>query len=256
MITELIRESVDAFHRMRLDTCARTPAGQIQEHGSVTVLYSGTEFASLNLVVATTPDPDPADVSRAAAALTALGRPWMMEFADQPSAEVRQAAAEWGLTEHRRLPLMACPTPELILQDKVSDGLTIETVGSERWEEYSAVMAEGFGMPEGSLGTLLGGDVLDAPGTVSFLARFQGEPAGTSAGMVENHLLGVFNVSVLPAARGQGIGRALTEAALLHVSAEGTRAAFLRSSPMAKPLYESMGFREVAWSHALTAPTT
>lgn len=86
MITELISESVDAFGQSRLNTCARTPAGQVQEYGTATVLFSGSGIASLNLVVATTPDPDPADVSRAASALNALGRPgrWSSRLSLRP----------------------------------------------------------------------------------------------------------------------------------------------------------------------------
>lgn len=126
------------------------------------------------------------------------------------------------MTENQRLALMACPRAELVLREKVSDGLTIETVGAARWEEYSAVMAEGFGMPPGGLGTLMGGDVLDAPDTLGYLAQFQGVPVGTASGMVTGRALGVFNVAVLPSFRGQGIGRALTEAVLRHPSTRAT----------------------------------
>lgn len=55
-------------------------------------------------------------------------------------------------------------------------------------------------------------------------------------------MIGVFNIAVVPSARGRGLGRALTEAALRDGVAAGADAAYLHASPMGRPLYEAMGF--------------
>ena len=55
-------------------------------------------------------------------------------------------------------------------------------------------------------------------------------------------VVGVFNIAVVPSARGRGLGRALTETVLRDGIAAGADAAYLHTSAMGRPLYESMGF--------------
>lgn len=54
----------------------------------------------------------------------------------------------------------------------------------------------------------------------------------------------VNSVYVAPAYRGQGTGRALTEAAIAWLGAQGCTYVRLRPSPKAEPLYRAMGFVE------------
>lgn len=54
--------------------------------------------------------------------------------------------------------------------------------------------------------------------------------------------VGIYGVAVKPAARGQGVARALMDAALERAKAAGARRCVLHSSTMALPMYGRMGF--------------
>ena len=56
---------------------------------------------------------------------------------------------------------------------------------------------------------------------------------------------GIYAVGTAPAWRRRGIARALVEHALADVHRQGARTASLQSTPMAVPLYASMGFEPV-----------
>nr|WP_269326760.1 GNAT family N-acetyltransferase [Kineosporia mesophila] len=93
----------------------------------------------------------------------------------------------------------------------------------------------------------MGGPVLGLPGFRGYLARTADGAVGTALSTVKDGALCVFNVAVRPSARGRGIGRALTEAAL----AQDFTVACLQSSTAGRPLYESMGFRAAERWHTL-----
>ena len=73
-------------------------------------------------------------------------------------------------------------------------------------------------------------------------------PAGPPApdwGSQNRGVVGVYNIAVAPAARGRGLGRAITERVVADGIAAGADAAYLHASDLGRPLYESMGFRLV-----------
>jgi GNAT superfamily N-acetyltransferase len=67
---------------------------------------------------------------------------------------------------------------------------------------------------------------------------------------------GLYNLATLPAARGRGIGAAITQAPLREARSEGLRLAVLQASPAGYPIYVKLGFQqdgEIA-QHVLAAP--
>ncbi len=94
-------------------------------------------------------------------------------------------------------------------------------------------------------------------GVWHFVARLDGRVAGHSTLNLTTGRLGVagiFDVEVIPALRGRGIGTALTRAACLHSQQLGCRYAVLNATPMGEPVYrrlgfESMGYGQTWWLH-------
>ncbi|WP_420369444.1 GNAT family N-acetyltransferase [Curtobacterium sp. L1-20] len=134
----------------------------------------------------------------------------------------------------------------------------VVTVPAADWREYTEVVAAGFEVPPATFGTVFGGALLDDPTVTGYLVRVDGRTVGSGLGVrtddalgVHNvavrtdDALGVHNVAVLPADRGHGAGRAVTERAVRDGFAAGATAAFLVSSPDGLPLYRSLGFRHV-----------
>lgn len=87
-------------------------------------------------------------------------------------------------------------------------------------------------------------DGVEDPATTFFVARAQGEVVGTAA--VEAYADGVLLRSVAVAAtfRGRGLGERLTEAALDHARAVGSRQAFLLTTTAAA-YFPRLGFEIV-----------
>jgi GNAT superfamily N-acetyltransferase len=128
--------------------------------------------------------------------------------------------------------------------------ITVERVTDEAsFREVCRVIVEGFGAPPALQHAIeafaaLGFDAGNPQQT--FLARLDGEAVGTSLGVRAGDVLGVFNVATVPAARGRGVGRAVTLAALRDGAGAGCRMAVLQASEMGHPVYERLGFRDFA----------
>ncbi len=71
-----------------------------------------------------------------------------------------------------------------------------------------------------------------------------GEVVGLSCLFLGAGVAGIYSVATTPSARGHGVGRAVTLAPLLEARAMGCHLGVLRSSDMALPLYQKLGFVE------------
>ncbi len=101
-------------------------------------------------------------------------------------------------------------------------GISIEPQTAENTDDLFRVMVAGFGMAsELTEGMAAGLSSIDGPRTAfrNLLARLDGEPMGAGSVMVCDGIAGLYNIAVLPDARGRGIGRAIT-LALLRAAAE------------------------------------
>ena len=76
-----------------------------------------------------------------------------------------------------------------------------------------------------------------------FLVSIDGESVGTASAFVTDDVVGLASVGVKEELRRQGIGSALTLAALDPARKLGCRLAVLFSSAMATSMYEALGFR-------------
>jgi GNAT superfamily N-acetyltransferase len=79
----------------------------------------------------------------------------------------------------------------------------------------------------------------------SFLAYVDGEPVATSELFLGAGVAAVMWVGTIPAARGKGIGAAITLAPLLEARRLGYRIGALTASPRGYHVYQQMGFKEM-----------
>lgn len=79
----------------------------------------------------------------------------------------------------------------------------------------------------------------------AFLAHLDGEPVAIAMTIVSGGVAGIYWVGTLEAARGRGLGRAVTAAATNAGFALGAELASLQASPMGRPIYEEMGYETI-----------
>ncbi len=117
-------------------------------------------------------------------------------------------------------------------------GVTVaEVTTSADLATWDRVVAEGFPMPASPAPpSLLGG------AHRFWLARVDGQPAGTAASFTHHGVTDVEAVSTLPAYRGRGVGAAITWAATL---ADPAVPAVLIASDLGRGVYERMGYLAV-----------
>jgi predicted GNAT family acetyltransferase len=75
--------------------------------------------------------------------------------------------------------------------------------------------------------------------------RLAGENVATAMAFDHDGDCGVFNVSTLEAARGRGLGTALTAHQVHDAVARGCSTASLQSTGMAEGIYAAVGFRDL-----------
>ncbi|MEO3773338.1 GNAT family N-acetyltransferase [Micromonospora sp. B9E7] len=229
---------VDAIEAL----CRVTPKGWYAERGTARAGITHAGVASLNAAFDLTTDPDLGALDELATEVARQVPHWSIMVRGAASAAVVDLAARHGLRERSVLPFLACATDDIVFRSGSTQRTLVRRVGAAENDRYTNALTESFETPDGAFGSLMGGAVLDTDGMTGYLAEESDRPVGTALGLRTPGVIGVFNIGVVPSARGRGLGRALTEAVLRDGIAAGADAAYLHSSPMGRPLYESMGF--------------
>ena len=78
----------------------------------------------------------------------------------------------------------------------------------------------------------------------AYLALLNGKPVGTSQLFLSEGVAGIYNVTCIPEARGQGIGSSVTLAPLLEARKLGYRIGILQASEQGYNIYRQLGFQD------------
>jgi ribosomal protein S18 acetylase RimI-like enzyme len=243
----LVDANLVAFAR---HLATRTPGGGLEERSDV-VLIAGDDPTPVIVNSAFTIglDPDPASILPAAAAF--FGRRgygyglWTRAHADAALEAVLPAA---GFVPMITLPVMvlearpaARSVPSGVEIRPVVDVVGVEDfrvadrAGFASDDEDRAAVESAFRDPA---------SLLD-PAVAGFVAYVDGVPAAAAMSFTALGVTRLGWVGTVPAFRRRGLGDAVTRAAALAGFDRGATLAALESSPMAVPLYRSMGFREI-----------
>ncbi|MDW4549577.1 GNAT family N-acetyltransferase [Defluviimonas sp. D31] len=146
-----------------------------------------------------------------------------------------------------------------ISEPDAADGLVIERVTDIAGLRcHFEIVAQAFETPFGCFGPVCHPAILGERFGF-FVGRCDGVPVATALYAVSTGAgvacAGIYNVCTLASHRGRGLGRAMTAHAMDAGRREhGCVVAALQASPMGRPVYERMGFREVTRWHMWLPP--
>ena len=182
---------------------------------------------------------------------------WWVGPADRPEDLPRLLVAHGFVEDDETVPGMVADLAALPA-GLLPSGVEIELVRDERaLAEVCEVLMAGFEMPPvageaiARLGVLGFGD--DMP-LHTFIARLDGKAVATSLGVMTGGATALFNIATLPEARGRGVGRAVTLAAMRDGAIHEARIAVLQSSAMGHSVYARIGFRDFAEYRVFLGP--
>lgn len=249
---DAVLAGIDLNWRASVRAFGLAPSTTIRDDGELFWYVTGLPSGAFNTIMFANLAPDRIDA--AVAELHGLraryGVPvgWLIGPASRPLDLGGQLAAR-GLTHRRDLTAMTLALASLPVLPEPVPGLGIERVAdAAAYDAWIRAEQRGFADHDGEESGLA--ELRRAMGIghtlplYHFLGRLHGAPVATATLMLAGGIAGVYDVSTVPEARRQGIGTAMTMAALQMARARGYEIAFLQPSEMGKSLYERIGFRE------------
>jgi len=196
---------------------------------------------------------DPAEADAALDWLGARGMPheaWIREDVSEPLRAVFQqrdfVAQDWVEPVMAiEPPMPASPLPDGVTIREVTDAATLE-------DQVAAQVAGG--LPEGPVRMFLTSAFVGRDDVRCFTAYLDGRAVGHSIAIHTGDVAGVYSVGVAEGVRSQGIGTAVTWAAVEAGRAWGSRMVVLQSSKLGFGVYRRMGF-EVIGHYEIHRPT-
>jgi GNAT superfamily N-acetyltransferase len=144
--------------------------------------------------------------------------------------------------------------PEMVLggraaeEEPPADAVLRRVSSAEDAADYWQVAAAAYisnGFPPETFSYYENYDGLWADNAAAFLARIDGRPAAIAMTIVTRGVAGIYWVGTTEEARGRGLARALTAAAVNAGFDMGAEIASLQASPMGEPVYRRLGFETV-----------
>ncbi len=172
---------------------------------------------------------------------------WWVEPDSQP-ADLAERLVAHGLTYYEGVPGMAADLLALHEEESALTDLAIEAVtdqaGLSLWIETFVRSSELPAKWANGMAALFGDLSFDLP-LRHYVGLLEGKPVAASQLFLGAGVAGIYCVGTAPEARRQGIGAAMTLAALRDARALGYRVGILHSSAMGFPVYQRLGFREL-----------
>lgn len=250
--TRLVRTVITANWENYHYCLGRSPAVELSVGRYLTWFVTSMPDHFMNLVVCTELPSEGMDrlIQNALAHFKSLNikrLSWLIQEQVPPN-EIKEQLEAQGLTFRESFATeMAVDVSSLPETPQVPPGLRIISVEDEELlRKWIHVASIGFGIPqavENIWYEFFAEAACDRPFR-TYLAFLNNEPVGTSQLFTSAGVAGIYNVTCIPEARGQGIGAAVTLAPLLEAREMGYRVGILQASSMGRSVYQRLGFQE------------
>ena len=175
---------------------------------------------------------------------------WVVHPTAQPG-DLEDRLRAHGLVEAEVCPGRVAPLSAIAEPGPLPPGVTMDRLGPDAREEFAQLVAWRYDLPAEACETLLSimrrrGFGEPACPTQGWVARLDGRIVAKVVLHVAAGVAGLYGVATRAEARGLGLAKTLTAAAFAHARQLGLTTGILHATPMATPLYASLGFRHVA----------
>lgn len=251
-VEKLVKTSIKENWKHYHYCLGRSPSVELSIGRYLTWLITNIPDHFMNLVVCTELPPEGTDelIESALTHFRSLNIRRLSWLAEEgvPAIEIKKYLIAHGLTFEESFAIeMAADLMTLPEVLPVPAGLKIIPVEDrETLSKWIHVVSIGFDVPEEFENIwydFFVEAVLDLPFR-SYLALLNGQPVGTSQLFLSAGVAGIYNVSCIPEARGQGIGAAITLAPLLDARAMKYRIGILQASQLGYKVYRRLGFQD------------
>ena len=152
-----------------------------------------------------------------------------------------------GLRRNGGIPSLSVALP-LALAGAPAPRVDVRRVEDEHaLPHHVSVIAQSFDFDPAQLARVFRPALIEQPAWRGYVAYDGDAPVATSQLVVTGDAAGVYYVATVEAARRRGCGEAVTRRALDDAAALGCAVASLQASPMGLPVYQRMGFEQVAY---------
>jgi GNAT superfamily N-acetyltransferase len=244
---EIVRALAHNWHAVRRSFAAY-PGVQVHDDAKAFWFSTGIPSGWFNAVLYAhfTPEEAEVEIEHICAHFKALGLPWLwfIDAASGPAdlAERLQARGMQHLWDCRNMGMrlpdapLARPLPPEVAIYAVNDEATFALWRTMVLTEDDD--ADGATSPSVALQLA----TAQSPDKQHFVATMLGEPVARATIVYAAGIAGVYAVETLPAARGRGLGTAITCVALDHAREQGYEVAALQASQMGFNIYTRIGF--------------
>jgi ribosomal protein S18 acetylase RimI-like enzyme len=170
--------------------------------------------------------------------------PFLVMIFPEADEAFNDISAELGLVYAVDFPMMV--RDDLPLEPAGNPAVEVVCASSEDDADASAeVMASAYSMPKDSVLRALPASFFATPGADVYVARLNGEPAGTVTLTYHGETCGIWAMGTDTALQRGGIGLRLLSTAMVEARNSGVRRFFLGATPAGQRLYESLNFETV-----------
>ena len=219
------------------------PGGEAERVGPLLCINAGIGVSKFNIAVVVEPVTNPRGALRAAMEWYAIrGLNLRLDLRGTVDGPLLAASMLEGFQFWWREPLMVLhPLP---LEPAPVPGLEVRVVTTpEDRSLYCEADREEYSDQDFQLAMATAVSTMD--GVTMHLGLVDGAPVARSMAVVHQGVVGIHNVYVAPSRRRQGLGAALTAAAIESGRTAGATAACLEATELGFSVYQKMGFRRI-----------
>jgi len=206
-------------------------------------VLSNEPVADMNMLIAGA-GADQGHFQKMASSCLDRNLPFLVMIYPDADKALEDIAADLGLVYAVDFPIMV--RDDLPLEPSGNPDVDVVRAQSAEDADASAdVMVSAYSMPKDSVVRALPASLFGAPGVDVYVARLNGEAAGTVTLTYHGDTCGIWAMGTDAARQRGGIGLRLLSTAMVQARDSGARRFFLGATPAGFRLYESLDFRTV-----------